>query len=810
MSVRLVLAAALAANVALFALNARPDVAQHNAQPQPVMTATPAYSIIRVRAPKTIDINTLASRFDLLEMREGDDLFVQGTDATLRELRARGFDAEVHQRLASSGNIAPFTYYGGYRTVAEHYAHLDEVAAAYPHLAQVVDYGDSWRKINGVPNGHDLRAICITRRAPGDCALTPNAPKPRFMIIASIHSRELSPAEVAWRWIDHLTTQYGVDPNVTWLLDHHEMWVVPLANPDGRAIVQSSGGPFLHRKNANTVDAPCNSAPGDPDYGALHPGVDLNRNSTWRWDPPVSASNASCSAVFRGPAARSEPEVYFLEDLIAQLYADNRPAALSAAAPLTTSGVFLTLHSFANMVLLPWSFTSANPPNNAGLRALGFRMSHYNGYQTGQSPEILYGTSGSTDDWTYGELGIASFTYEIGPGSGSCAGFTPPYSCQTSLWNSNLPALMYAARVARAPYQQALGPTPISLTTSVLTRTTAASAQLTVTARFDDNALGNSGVERPAAQTVIAAEVYVDTPPWAGGSPISMTLSDGSADSPNEAFFVNIPISNSVAAQRRLVFVRGQDSVGNFGPVSAQWFTTGGMSQPAPAIAAITLTQTFSGQLTSAYLSARIESRSAVTITGAEAAFDLAADLDRRPIAMAPLDGAADSLTETFGVTLTLDTATGGERTLFVRGRDAQGRLSEPLSITLKLFPDAGAPGPRVETITLSPTLPLTDTTMTVTWVVSSVAGLPVTGTRIYLDTPGWAGGAPLSGVLDDGDVNSPVEVFTVTLPALTPWTHRVYIQGIDASGQRGPTVARQFIVLPPGATQTYLPVIGR
>jgi carboxypeptidase T len=811
MSLRLFLAAALAANIALFALGARSEVPQSPAQPQPAATATPVYSIIRVRAPLGADINALAARFDVLEMRDGDDLFVQGTDATLLELRARGYSAEVHQTLDSkSGGIAPFTFYGGYRTVAEHFAHLDDVAAAYPRLAQVIDYGDSWRKVNNVPNGHDLKAICITNRKIGDCALTPSAPKPRFTIIASMHSRELSPAEVAWRWIDHLTTQYGVDPNVTWLLDHHEMWVIPLANPDGRLIVQSAGGPYLHRKNANTVDGPCGTALSDPDYGGLHPGIDLNRNGSWRWDPPVSASTSPCSAVFRGPGPISEPENYFLEDLLAQLYADNRPTELSAAAPLSTSGVFLTLHSFANMVLMPWSFTSGNPPNNAGLRALGFRMSHYNGYQTGQSPEILYGTSGSTDDWTYGELGIASYTYEVGPGSGGCAGFTPPYSCQTGFWNSNLPALMYAARAARAPYQQALGPTPLTVTTRVITGTASTTATLTVSTRFDDNAFGNSGVGRPAAQIVTAAELFVDTPPWAGGTAISMTLSDGVANSSSEAFTTSVPISNSVTAERRLVYVRGRDAAGNFGPVSAQWISTGGANEPAPTTQAISMTQGYVGQQTTVTVTTQIASRGTITITGGEAAFDQPGALDIQPIVMTPLDGAADSLTETFVLSLTLDTASGGVRTLYARGYDAQRVASAPLSVTVKLFPDTGAPGPRVETIALSPTLVLTSTQLTVTWSVSNLAGLPVTGTRIYLDTPSWSGGIPLGGVLNDGDVNSPLEVFTVTLPALPPWEHRIYIQGIDASGQTGPTATRLFISLPFGATQTYLPVIGR
>ena len=313
-------------------------------------------AILRVRSINATNVNVMAAAlaedFDLLEMRDGADLFVMGDDVVAAALRARGYTVEVQQKFASRTQ-----YYGGYRTIAEHYAHLDAVASAHPELVQLVDYGDSWRKVNRRANGHDLRAICITKLRTGDCALDPNSDKPRFFIMAAIHARELTTAEIAWRWIDYLVDGYGVDADVTTLLDSTEMWIVPQTNPDGRSIVEEGGNdPYYHRKNADVVSAPCTLySPPSNYYGSYHPGVDLNRNGSWMWDPPISASNTKCSAVYRGPSVASEPETYFLETLIRQLFRDERGPVISDTAPLTMTGAFITLHSFANQVILPWN-----------------------------------------------------------------------------------------------------------------------------------------------------------------------------------------------------------------------------------------------------------------------------------------------------------------------------------------------------------------------------------------------------------------------------------------------------------------------
>jgi len=502
---------------------------------------------VTIRSPEDIPRLT-AGPWDVLEARDGDDFFVLGDAAVAEALRAAGFGVADHETLLTP--FAPFTYYGGYRTVDEHEAHLDAVAVAHPHLAVLHRFGQSYRKTRDLADGRDLTVLCVTRLRPGDCALDPESDKPRFFVLAAVHARELSTAEIAWRWIDHLVNGYDVDPDVTLLLDTSEVWVVPIANPDGRAIVEQGGNsPLLQRKNANDSAGGC-SIP--------YIGVDLNRNASWQWGAAGSSSDP-CSQMYRGAAPASEPEQQAIEALMRALFRDQRGPALTDAAPITTSGLMVTLHSYGNLVILPWSWTTQPAANDAGLRAIAFRMGHYTGYTAGTGAQVLYPMSGNHDDWAYGVLGIPGFTIEIGSGSGTCGAFLPAYSCvDSTFWALNRNALMYAARIARQPYALAQG--PVVVTASLNVTRVVAGAPVTLTATFDDNALG-AGSGRPAAQAISAAEFYVDALPWQGGTPVAMRALDGAYNTARETALA--ALDAHLSPGRHTVYVRGRDAQGN-------------------------------------------------------------------------------------------------------------------------------------------------------------------------------------------------------------------------------------------------------
>jgi carboxypeptidase T len=404
----------------------------------------------------------IGAGFDVLENRAGSDLFVLGDTATAAKLRTAGFRPAIAEKVgpstwkapstrlvpdAAAPAVAPIdeTYDGGYHTVRAQYAHLDAVAATHANLATVVDYGDSYLKTRNAATGYDLKAICLTHKVSGDCALSPNSAKPRFVLMAQIHAREIVTGDIAWRFIDHMANDYGTATDVTNLLNTTEVWVVPTVNPDGVDLVQQGGNrPYLQRKNLNKTGG-TNCA--NPPTGSNQAGVDLNRNTVTHWDT-TGISHNRCSQTYDGASADSEPETRAIESLFRKLYTDQRGPNDGDVAPATTRGAMITLHSYAGMNLFPWGWSNRHTGNDAKLRAIAQKMSSYNGYRYGQPGEILYNASGTSDDWSYGELGIASFTIEVA----SCGSFTPAHSCTTTDYNKNLPALMYVAGVAKAPY----------------------------------------------------------------------------------------------------------------------------------------------------------------------------------------------------------------------------------------------------------------------------------------------------------------------------------------------------------------------
>jgi carboxypeptidase T len=507
-----------------------------------------------------------ARGFDLMESRAGKDLLVLGDAAVRDRLTKLGYTVTVQERLESSTQTA--LIYGGYKTADEYIAYLDQVATNYPALATTYDVGDSWLKTQNSAQGNDIKAICLTNKQPGDCQLTPTSTKPRFFVMATVHARELTPTEVADRWITELVTKYGTDADITALMDSTEFWVLPLANPDGREIAElGAGSPYLQRKTANGTAS--GGVCANPPTVSNQAGVDINRNHSFQWGG-VGSSTGPCDQTYRGTSAASEPETQALQNLMINLFADNKGPLRTDPAPTSTPGMMMTLHSYGNLVLIPWGDISSASPNDAGLRSMGFRLSWHNSYTAGQPGQVLYNVSGASDDWAYGTLGVAASTVEVGPSSGACGGFIPAYSCQTTFWNANRNMLVYGGKLARQPYSLSLGPNTRAQAVSAATVT--AGTPITLTATGQDSAYGSAGVGRPSSQVVNAGRYYLDTPGWAGGSAISMTATDGNFNSTTEGIRATVATAG-LSVGKHVLYLQSRDSSGNWGPTSAVSFT---------------------------------------------------------------------------------------------------------------------------------------------------------------------------------------------------------------------------------------------
>lgn len=555
--------------------------------PQPSATATlpseVGLVVVRVYYRSAAELQILAARFDPWEVQPepGYAIFALPPEEAAR-LEADGIRIEAHPANLAPAEQLPEQAQGipgfaCYRTVAETYARAAGLASTYPGLAAWLDIGDSWKKTSGL-GGSDLLVLRLTNQAlPG--------PKPVFFILSAIHARELATAELSLRFAEYLLANYQVHPDVTWLLDHTDIQFLLQANPDGRQVVEADLGTYW-RKNTNS------DLCSDP----WNWGIDLNRNFSFQWSAAEFGSSPfPCDETYRGPTAASEPETRAVQAYLRSLFPDRREDSLAAPAPLETSGLFLDIHSYSRLVIWPWGFTDEPAPNGPQLQTLGRKLAFFNAYTPHQAAQ-LYLTDGSTDDFVYGELGVAALTFEIGSNFyESCASF------ENQVLPENMDALLYAAKAAHRPYRLPAGPEVIDLQLSPAN--ISIGEPVTITAVLDDSRYQQSYGAEPV-QAVAGAQVYLGQPPGLPGSQLlgAMQPLDGSFDSSQEAVQF-VWQTHNMAPGRYLLFVQGEDALGNVGVPSAAFIQVSGVqaafssSSPTVLGATTVFTDTSQGEV---------------------------------------------------------------------------------------------------------------------------------------------------------------------------------------------------------------------
>jgi len=494
------------------------------------------------------DLARFVDELDVLEHADRRAGFVDAivTRAELDSLRAEGFRVDIDQEqtaLLNALQVKSISGYSCYRTVEETYSSMNSLAATYPSLVSVVDIGDSYDKVKAGGNpGYDILGMVVTNK---NIAGT----KPRFFLMGGFHAREYPGPELALRFAEQLLASYGVDPDATWLLNNFELHVFPQTNPDGRKIAEQG---YLHRKNNNRSKGKCN----DPATQSNHYGVDLNRNHAFKFGGAGSSSQA-CDQFYRGASAASEPETQAVQNYLASIFPDQRGPLDTDPAPATATGVMISLHSYGPQVLTPWAWSSALPPNDAALETLGRKFGYFNGYEVCRFNNCLYPATGTTDDWAYGILGVASYTFEMGT-----AFFETCASFDSTVLPGNLPVLRAAFKAARRPYQSPSGPEAVSVAVSASPVT--AGFVVTLTATLDDTRFDSHGWGTEPTQNIAQARYSVGAPSWTGASTVAMSPSDGAFNAGVEG--ASVPIDTTGwSAGRYLILVEGQDSAGNWG-----------------------------------------------------------------------------------------------------------------------------------------------------------------------------------------------------------------------------------------------------
>nr|CAD2169626.1 unnamed protein product [Meloidogyne enterolobii] len=224
--------------------------------------------------------------------------------------------------------------------------------------------------------------------------------KPIFLLDGGIHAREWIAPAVALNVINAFIN----NPKWRSLLDHIDVHIIPVLNPDGyeytwtrdRLWRHTRSGPYKTTKVCGIGDAP------------LCYGVDPNRNFPYHW-AETGTDPCPCSEVYPGPTPLSEPECAHLA-----AYMNKNKNNLKA---------YLTLHAYGNLIIHGWNYAARTYPDNVEeLRVVAEKMAkaivQEGGapFKIGSAPDILYEAAGGSDDYAT-SLGVKySYTMELTSG----------------------------------------------------------------------------------------------------------------------------------------------------------------------------------------------------------------------------------------------------------------------------------------------------------------------------------------------------------------------------------------------------------
>ncbi|NWI68468.1 CBPB2 Carboxypeptidase, partial [Todus mexicanus] len=207
------------------------------------------------------------------------------------------------------------SYYENYHSMKEIYNWMEEVVKVHSDLLQKIYIGSSYEK----------RPLYVMK-----LSKNPEITKSAIWIDCGIHAREwISPAFCLW-FIGHAIHVRERDQTMTTLLEHFDFYVMPVINVDGYEYTWSHPSNRLWRKSRSSHgNSKCI-------------GTDMNRNFDAGWCGK-GASPYECHEIYCGPYPESEPEV----KAVARFIRDHKDIIKA----------YITMHSYSQMVLFPYSYT---------------------------------------------------------------------------------------------------------------------------------------------------------------------------------------------------------------------------------------------------------------------------------------------------------------------------------------------------------------------------------------------------------------------------------------------------------------------
>uniref|UniRef100_A0A3P8X7C5 Peptidase M14 domain-containing protein n=2 Tax=Esox lucius TaxID=8010 RepID=A0A3P8X7C5_ESOLU len=208
-----------------------------------------------------------------------------------------------------------------------------------------------------------------------------------------IHAREWIAPAFCQYFVKEILQGYKTDTKVKEMMKNLDFYVTPVLNVDGYIYSWLNDSTRLWRKSRSPGPVGCTCY-----------GTDLNRNFYANWGT-VGVSTNCCEETYCGTKALSESEARAVTDMLGKMSGDIL--------------AFLTIHSYSQLILVPYGHPNISAPNYNELMEVGLgaakaiKAVHGMDYTVGTSPDIIYPNSGSSCDYAR-LIGIPlSFTFEL-------------------------------------------------------------------------------------------------------------------------------------------------------------------------------------------------------------------------------------------------------------------------------------------------------------------------------------------------------------------------------------------------------------
>lgn len=326
---------------------------------------------------------------------------------------------------------------GGFYTLAELEAQIDNMVASYPGMVSKAVFGYTTEN----------RPMWVVKIS--DFAATDEA-EPEVLYTGMHHSREGVSLMNLIYYMRYLLANYNTDQNVRDLVNNRELFFIPVVNIDGfnfnTTAANWNAGINMRRKNMKETDGAAGIS--SPGTGSGGDGVDLNRNYPQWWGPnfantTITGRTGSTGGVtddtYRGPSAGSEIETQNMMNFV-----NSRFFKLA-----------LNYHAYGNWWIraggpdeVTYPVTAVSAANVAIFNSVASLLTKYNCYVYGNPKQTVYPVNGFTDDWLL--LGstkspIYSYSPEVGTNTD---GFWPPLARIEPIAKEMIFANLQAAYIA--------------------------------------------------------------------------------------------------------------------------------------------------------------------------------------------------------------------------------------------------------------------------------------------------------------------------------------------------------------------------